>query len=308
MTAIEVRMITKSVKDGVKDLSRVSASAKKTDSATKKLNTTNKKMSGIYKDVSGRLREANGRFKEQGKATKALHGGILRLAGAYLTFRAALRIIRNLAEFSDKLLELKAVSGATEDQLESMTTVILRLGATTRFTATEVAAAMTNLARAGFSAEESMAAVASTLNLAQAGVIGIAEAAKIASTSVRQFGLEAQDVGRIADALVTAANNSNTTVTGLSEAMKFAGPVARALGISIEETASLLGVLADAGLDATLGGTGLRMTMLRLAAPASKARKVIKEMGLSLADIDPRIVGVEGAMRKLAEAGLDVTS
>ncbi len=216
--------------------------------------------------------------------------------------------MKKVAEFSDKLLELKAVSGATEAQMASMTQTILHLGATTRFTATQVAAAMTNLARAGFSAAEANVAIADTLNLAQAGVIGIAEAAAIASTAVRQFGLEASDVGRIADVLVSVANSANTTVSNLGAAMKFVGPVARSLGISIEDTAAALGILADAGIDATMGGTGLRMSLVRLVSPTTEGYKAIKKLGLSLKEIDPRIVGVAGSFRALKKAGLEVTA
>lgn len=234
--------------------------------------------------------------KTAGKMKKMLVAAFAGLS-AFMVLRDVTNTVTN---FGQEMSTLEAVTGASEDTMKSFEDQARSLGATTRFSATEAAEGMTFLARAGFDANETLAAISGTLDLATAGALELGEAADIASNVLSQFNLSAEETGKVGDILVKTANSANTNVAQLAEAMKMAGPVAGALNISLEETAASIGVLGDAGIQASLAGTNLRGIMAGLLGPTSAAQKAIEGMGLTVEELDPSTNSLADIFDKLA--------
>lgn len=216
--------------------------------------------------------------------------------GAYFGVRAFADAVQGAAELEAKLSEVKSVSGATAAELQLLRKAAESAGATTKFTATEGADALGNLARAGLSAQQAITALPATLALAQAGQLGLAESAEIVTRTIAGFNLQAADSGRIADVLAQGANASNTSVLGLAQALSYAAPTAVSLGLSLETTVAIIGKFADAGIDASRAGTALNAILSQFADPASKFREELAAMGITTSDF-------ESALRQLAAAG-----
>lgn len=227
--------------------------------------------------------------------------------------------IRVFADFETSMLRVKAISGATGAEFQSLTDLAKELGSTTAFTAREAAQAMGFLAQAGFDVGEVNKALPKVLSLAAAGQLDLAQAADITASVLRGFGLEASESGRVADVLAAAASKSNTSVEGMGEAFKFAGPVASAMGVSLEETAAALGVLSNAGLKGSLAGTGLRMVLVKMgedvagAGGLTQALETLNTEGVqavvdTMKDLDARagtaavaLTGQMGTLKSLTE-------
>ncbi|MGS5089070.1 phage tail tape measure protein [Hydrogenophaga sp. A37] len=227
------------------------------------------------------------------KAT-AIGAGIA-IAG-YFGVRLFSSAVEGAAALEAKLSEVKAVAGATAEDMVLLRKAAEDAGATTKFSAEEGADALGNLARAGLSVKESIAALPPTLALAQAGQIGLAESAEIVTRTLAGFNLEADQSGRIADVLTAGANASNTSVTGLAQALSYAAPTAVSLGLSLETTVAIIGKFADAGIDASRAGTALNAILSQFSDPASKFRQELAAMGIVTNDF-------EVALRQLAERG-----
>lgn len=227
------------------------------------------------------------KMKTMGATATRSKVAMVGLFGAFVAFAGLKTAISTIGDFEQTMAVVGNVTQGTTKQMEQMEAVARTLGATTRFTASEAGEGMLALARAGFEAEEAMAAVGSTLDLAQAGMIGLGEAAGFAANIVRQFGLEAEEVTRVANTLVFVSNSTNTNVRQLAEAMKFAGPIANALGLDLENTAAAIGVLGDRGIQASMAGTNMRGMMIALTAPTEKIERTLNKLGLTFADIDP---------------------
>lgn len=254
-----------------------------------------------------------------GAGTRAVEGRLKRVENRADALRSSLRraflvlgggalligTIRTLARFEQSMSTVKAVTGATEAEFAKLRETAAELGITTRFTASQAADAMVNLARAGFSVVESIEAVGGTLQLAQAGGLGLAQAADIAASTLRGFRLEVDQTGRVTDVLTLAANSANTTVGQLGDAIKFVAPVAAGLNITLEQTAAALGTLSDAGLKATLAGTGLRRVLAELESPSNNTRKILAQLGVTAEEVEVSQVGLVGALEALAKAGVD---
>lgn len=228
--------------------------------------------------------------------------GLLLAAGAGVGFAQATRTI---AGFEEAIARLGAVSGTmATPALDQLAATARELGASTQFTASEAAQGLTFLAQAGFSANEQLAAIGPTLDLAVAGNLDLAQSADLASNVLSGFSLAAEETARVVDVLANTAFSSNTSVAQLGEALKFVAPVAGAVGRSVEETAAALGVLGDAGIQASLAGTNLRGIISALLRPTGEAKDTIDDLGFSLQDLDPSTRSLGAIFRQFADANL----
>jgi len=268
-------------------------------------------------DRHGRAINKTGQqYRKTAKATKALNTQSMvltrtlsRMRGILLTIGAGVGLasgIKLISEFGTEMSTVGALTGATGETFKALEDQARQLGATTVLTATEAAGGMVFLARAGFTTAEIMKAIPDVLNLAVAGALDLARAGDIVSNVMRGFGVSADETSRFVDVLAKAAASSNTTVEQLGTAMSFAAPVAKAFGVSIEETAAAVGVLSNAGIQAERAGTGLRNILSTLALGSSATKKALKNVGLTLRDVDVRALGLSKVMKNLAKSGFDV--
>ena len=215
------------------------------------------------------------------------------------------RIIGTMATFGQAMATVRAISNATQLEFEALRQTAIRLGATTRFSATEAAEGLLFLSRAGFTARESLQTIEGVLKLAQAGSLGLGRAADIASNVLRGFKLEASETARVVDVLALAANSSNTTVEQLGDALKFVAPIAQGVGLTLEQTTAAIAELSNAGLQASLAGTGLRRVIGELESPSSNTRKEIALLGLQIDRGEISTIGLLASLQRLTAAGVD---
>lgn len=239
------------------------------DNATGTLKTVGKGFDSL-REKGDKLRSA------ASSASGALKGFAVAGAGVAAILGA---MGKQAIDFEKQMSAVRAITGLSRADMAPLTAEIKRLGATTVFSATEAAQGAENLARAGFSSTEIIAALGGVLNAAAADGIDLATASNIVASNVRAFGLEAGEAVRVADALAGVSANANVNMTQLGEALKFVAPVSRTLGVSIEETAIALGILGDAGLQGSIGGTALKNAMIKLAKPTKEGAALMKRFG-----------------------------
>lgn len=255
-------------------------------------------------------RRASSQINRIGKSANATRKTLALLRSA-LVIVASVRIFSGiigvLANFSQAMQTVKAVTGATADQFTILRNRAKELGATTRFTATQAAEGMVALGRAGFDTNEIMLSVGQTLTLAQAGALELSKAAEITSGTLRGMGLAADQTQRVVDVLTFTANNSNNTVQDLGEAFKSVGPLAAGLGIDIEELASVFGVLGQRQIRASLAGTAFRRILTKLETPTGDTAKILKALGIRQEEVRISTVGLAAALERLREANVGAT-
>jgi PIN domain nuclease of toxin-antitoxin system len=150
--------------------------------------------------------------KHIGKIGSQLQGLGTRMTafGAALAAPLALAT-RQFATFDDAIRATAAVSQASGAALQSLNDKARELGATTSFTAVQVANLMTELGRAGFKPDEIEAMTKSVLNLARATGTEASLSAKIMAETLRQFSMDAGHAARVSDVLTKTANSTNNT-------------------------------------------------------------------------------------------------
>jgi TP901 family phage tail tape measure protein len=243
------------------------------------------------------LKSASARLKRFSSTTQQVGRQLLSMSVVAATpFALA---TRTFTGFSDRMLTVKAVTGAVGEEFEKLNETAKALGRTTSFTAGQVAEGMVELGRAGFSTREILDAIPHILNLARGTATELGEAAMFAAAAVRAFNLDASETERVADVLTATANSSAQTLTDLGESLKYAAPIAADYGESIESVSKALGVMANMGIKGSMAGTSLRRIMLELT-DASKQKLLMDEAGVRVLDES----GQE--MRALGDIMLDV--
>lgn len=229
-------------------------------------------------------------FSGMGIAAGGFGASMMGMAGITVGVGAALAgTISAGANFEKTLSSVKAMTGATDEQMAAMTQQAKALGADTKFSASQAAEGMAFLGMAGFKTNDIMKAMPGMLNLAAAGSLDLGRAADIASNIMAGFSIDAGQAGHASDVLAFAASNSNTSVEQLGEAMKYASGTASTIGLGLEETTAAMMSMADVGLQGSVAGQAFATSLGRLAKPTGEAKKVIDGLNLSFFDQQGKI-------------------
>lgn len=223
---------------------------------------------------------------------KKTFGTIGTLVGAGILFQGFKQMASVFREFEVQTDKLSAVLGITGDEMTDLIEDAKRLGATTQFTAKQVAELQTEFAKFGLTRSEILSATEATLNLAAATGSDLSNAATVAAGTLRGFGMDASQMTRLTDVMAKSFSTSALDLDKFQESMKYVAPVAKAAGLSVEETTAMLGKLADSGISGSQAGTALRRILSEMAAtgkPASEALREVAERGVTLASAQDEV-------------------
>lgn len=219
-------------------------------------------------------------------------------------------VIKTGNDFTSQLNTLQAVSQSTAAQMAIVSDKARQLGKDVTLpgtSATDAARAMTELAKAGFTVEQSMTAAKGTLQLAAAAQIDAGQAATIQAKALQAFGLDASNAAHAADVLANAANASSLEIPDLALGLQAGGAVAHNFGLTLEDTSAALGVLSNAGIRGSDAGTLLKTSLLALTDQGKPAQKAISQLGLTVYDAQGKFVGLDSEFKQLGEAAKRMT-
>ena len=270
-----------------------------TSNASKDLNkgtVAAKGLSGSLKGVGAAANMATGGIKAMAMALLSSGVGAI-IVGVGALVAGIGGLISKSAQYEKALSGLKAVTGATTEDIAKMSQQAKDLGSSTAFTASQVVSLQTELAKLGFKTDDIQNSTASILDLAAALEIDLGEAAEFAGSLVRSFGLTTIDTQRIVDVMALSTSSSALNFEALRESLKLVAPVAKAVNVPIEKTTALLAVLADRGLKGSIAGTGLAKTFIMLSKQGMTLEQGLDKLKSSGGDLNTAIdmVGVVAA-------------
>lgn len=212
------------------------------------------------------------------------------------------------SDFDANMSTVRAVTGATGDQFNSLRETAIQLGKDTVFSSSDVSEAMIEMGKAGWDSQQIIDGMAGVLDAASASGENLGTVSTIVADSITTFGLSAGDSAHVADVLTQAANDGTISITDLGESLKYIGPVASTLGFSFEETNTALLALSKSGIKASQAGTSLRGLMDNLVNPTDNAAAAFKELGIettnsdgSFKSLDDILAQMRGSMSGLTE-------
>lgn len=261
----------------------------KNSKEAKSLSKEMKDLNGELKDNKQKLSDATeqaGEFADaledaDRKASSAATGGFTIFKGVVADLvsngiQKGIEELKNLSlsavdtgmTFTSSMSNVKALSGATAEEMEALTEKAEEMGKKTSFTASQSADALGYMALAGWNTEEMLDGMDGVLNLAAASSMDLATASDIVTDAMTAFGMSADETNRFVDVLAATSTSSNTTVEMLGQSFKYVGAICGAMGYSIEDAGVALGMMANSGIKAEQAGTSLRSLLTRLSTNA----------------------------------------
>lgn len=307
--------------------------SKEAKEARKEFERLDNKLSQVNK-ASRDGRKDVGRY---GLALKGIGSQLLGSLGVVAGLSSLFNVIKGgfkvFIDFSKSSSKLAAILGTNKDGIKALTEQAKQLGATTAFTASEVIALQTELAKLGFTQTQIEASTEGILALAAATGSELAESAELAGATLRIFNLDASEMSRVSDVLAKSTTISSLSMEKLATIMPIVGKTAQIAGVSLERTAALAGTLTDRGIDASSAATSLRNIFIELSAKgltweeamtkintstdktktavqlfgkrAGAAAIVLAETGATVDDLTGQLNNATGAAQEMADVMLD---
>lgn len=262
--------------------------------------------------LGSQMQAAGEKIQAVGEKIKGV-GDKLQSIGSNLTTKVTAPIVAGFAaavkttgDFDAAMSQVQAISGATASDMELLRDKAKEMGETTKFSASESAEGLMYMAMAGWKTEQMLNGLPGIMNLAAASGEELGTTSDIVTDALTAFGMQADESGRFADILASAASNANTNVAMMGESFKYVAPVAGAMGYSAEDVAVALGLMANAGIKADMAGTSLRNMMQRMAKPTKESQAAMDRLGISLQDDQGNMLSFRQIMDTLRDSMVDI--
>lgn len=204
--------------------------------------------------------------------------------------------------FGRTMAEVAAVSGASKEQLVSLSAIARTGGTDIAVGANEAAKGLSALTKGGVSIEAALGgALRASQLMAKAGGVDLAQAAEISTVALNSFGLSAAQLPHVADLVAAAANVSAIDVNDFRQSLNQAGTVAKQVGVSFSDTSVAIAELGQAGVKGSDAGTSLRTFLLRLTPESKEAEAALRALGIIAADGTSKFFDASGQVKRFSE-------
>lgn len=203
-----------------------------------------------------------------------------------------------VADFSNVEVALRRVAAATgifgieSDALISVLMKEIELGKDLGFTMSETAKALEMLVMAGYSVDDSLAAITPILKTATIETMSLQEAVTLTVTILGMYGLQAADAARVTEVLANAAVHGILPISKIGMGLAYVGKQAADMGSSLEETTAALVLSTNQGLRAHMAGRYLRRMLMDLTISEDK-------LGFSIRDTTGQMLNLTRLMEEL---------
>lgn len=207
--------------------------------------------------------------------------------------------VKTASDFEKQMSAVQAISQSTGSEFDALRDTAIELGGSTSFSASEVASAMTEMAKAGWDSSQIIDGMGGVLDAAAASGEDLASVGTIVADALTSFGLEAGESTRVADLLTQAANSGTIGINDLAESYKYIAPIAKTMGFSIEDVTTSITALSTAGIKGSQAGTALRGMLSRMVNPTEEVGAVMSELGIDIADSEGNFYSLDEILSQM---------
>ena len=246
--------------------------------------------SSVFKKVGGAAADLG-----KGLAVGLAAGGAAIAAGIGASVKVA-------ADFEKQMSAVKAVSGATAQEMAQLSGKALQLGKDTSFSAMEAGRGLEELVKGGVPIADIMnGAAEATLALAEAGGVDLATAAGIATAAINTFNLGGEDMAHVADLVAGAASSSAIDVNDFGMSMSQAGGVIKLAGGTFDDAAVAITAMGKAGYVGSDAGTSLKTMFMNLQPRTKEQIKLFDELGITTKGANNEFFDAQGKVRAFSD-------
>ena len=216
--------------------------------------TKDKGARNIFDLMGDDIKRAFQRITDFGVAARILNKVQKEIANVY----------QNILKLNEAMTDIRIVTGASVDEANSLMTSYNKLAKELGTTTTEVAKSASEWMRQGYSANESVNLITSSVKLARLGFMDMSSATTSLTAVLKGFNLQATESSKIVDKLTKLDAEYATTAGDIATALSRTAAVARSANLDLDQTAAMLTTIIDiTQQDAGSVGNALRTILSR---------------------------------------------
>jgi TP901 family phage tail tape measure protein len=188
--------------------------------------------------------------------------------------------LQTFGEYDKTITDFGLKAEASDEQVKRFKKTIADMQ-TTR-TAPELAAAGVEMAKLGFTADQTADSLKSITSMADAtGLKDLGKAATITATGMQVFQKSASEVN---DVITTLSNKSAVDPFDFMQGFAKDGALFQSTGQTIQDLALMMGALRDSGFQAQEGAGAIKTALIQLTAPSDRGQAAMDKLGLKVYD------------------------
>ncbi len=229
-----------------------------------------------------------------GNTAKAVAAGNLLESGLNRISETVRRLGRDFtritAAYEVQMNKVKAVTGASEEEIENLSQLIKQLGQESMFTSTQVAEGAVAFAKQGGTIKGMLGgALRAAVDLAVATDSTLTPAVDAVQDAMRAFNVEASKSTKVVDVVSSSVNNSKFTLVKYKQAMAQAATIAGNYGVDLDEFAQVIGATSKAFNSGSDAGTSFKNFLSFLIPKSEAAKDTIEQLGLQFFDLEGKV-------------------
>lgn len=200
-----------------------------------------------------------------------------------------------------------ALGGIDVEALAQVEQQALDLGASSKFSATEIQGVQEQLAKSGLSVDQILGgATQAVADLASATGEDLVSSSAAAAGAMNMFGLSGEQITAVADSMTAGMNLGSASLADFTRGVNYLGPVMANLAnyaddpvAAMTDTNAAVAYFNSLGLSASNAGNSLARGLQNLATPTGKAAELMAELGFSAFDAQGNFIGFPALMDQL---------
>ena len=258
-------------------------------------------------EAAGKITKSFGdKMKDTGKSLQKIGKNIsLYISGPVAAAGTALTKLGS--DFETEMKNIEAITGMSGDEMQELEKGIRDIAMSSGTSQTALANAAKMVAEAGGDMSMMLSQLEAGNNLAIASQTDLATTLDMVGSTMKTFGLEAEDTRGVVDSLASVTTLANTTLSDINQAFVNAGGSAAQAGLSVDDVNAVLVKFADAGLKGGAAGTALNRMLMDLMNPTSTAKDALDGLGVSVYDSGGAMRSMFDIMQDLESALSDLT-
>ena len=233
-----------------------------------------------FQKASSKLKQFGDKMKSVGSSLSAISLPLAIAGGA---------AIKMGADFDKNITKIKALVGATEQDLKDFSDASKRMAKETGLSSKETSDAMFFIASAGLEGADAISVLEQASKASAAGLGNVSQIADLATSALNAYGSANLSAEGATDVLTAAVREGKLSSEELAGAMGGVLPIASNLGVSFDEVGATLAAMSRTGTNAANGATQLNSILAGLLKPTNQAEDALRSMGLSSSGLKQQI-------------------
>lgn len=270
---------------------------------------------GFDRGIKHVKQSLGGMVTGMGKDLKKLGGDISGLGKSLTAFTAPIAgafgfAIKSAMDFDEQITNVAAVMGLSAQESDAMGQAMLALSRDTKFSGTELAAAMYDVAGGVQNAADHMSILTASAELAEANNANLVGSTNALISTYNAFSGANVEASRVSDVLTMTVKQGVGTMDELAAVFGRTSTLASPLGIDIEELGLMFAELSKKGATFSESGTRIEGALSALLNPTKELEDAFKKMGMTQADVLTMLEdeGLIAVIQKMTDAGVDLTA